>query len=203
MKHPTKVFDEWAMSGKDKGMEKSHAASVFEILDYALNKINTKTNQFTFLDIGCGNGWVVEHLSKKDDCTLSIGIDGAENMIINANKRQSRASFLLKDINVFESESKFDLIFSMEVLYYLDNPSKVIKKIHDMLNPNGRFIMGIDHYFENKECHDWQEKVGTRMHLFREKQWIDFFKNASFNNIFSWRANSNDWAGTLAITGTK
>ncbi len=203
MKHPTKVFDEWAMSGKDKGMEKSHAASVFEILDYALNKINTKTNQFTFLDIGCGNGWVVEHLSKKDDCTLSIGIDGAENMIINANKRQSRASFLLKDINVFESESKFDLIFSMEVLYYLDNPSKVIKKIHDMLNPNGRFIMGIDHYFENKECHDWQEKVGTRMHLFREKQWIDFFKNASFNNIFYWRANSNDWAGTLAITGTK
>ena len=203
MKHPTKVFDEWAMSGKDKGMEKSHAASVFEILDYALNKINTKTNQFTFLDIGCGNGWVVEHLSKKDDCTLSIGIDGAENMIINANKRQSRASFLLKDINVFESESKFDLIFSMEVLYYLDNPSKVIKKIHDMLNPNGRFIMGIDHYFENKECHDWQEKVGTRMHLFREKQWIDFFKDASFNNIFSWRANSNDWAGTLAITGTK
>ena len=203
MKHPTKVFDEWAMSGKDKGMEKSHAASVFEILDYALNKINTKNNQFTFLDIGCGNGWVVEHLSKKDDCTLSIGIDGAENMIINANKRQSRASFLLKDINVFESESKFDLIFSMEVLYYLDNPSKVIKKIHDMLNPNGRFIMGIDHYFENKECHDWQEKVGTRMHLFREKQWIDFFKDASFNNIFSWRANSNDWAGTLAITGTR
>jgi len=203
MKHPTKVFDEWAMSGKDKGMEKSHAASVFEILDYALNKINTKTNQFTFLDIGCGNGWVVEHLSKKDDCTLSIGIDGAENMIINANKRQSRASFLLEDINDFEPENKFDLIFSMEVLYYLDNPSKVIKKIHDMLNPNGRFIMGIDHYFENKECHDWQEKVGTRMHLFREKQWIDFFKDASFNNIFSWRANSNDWAGTLAITGTK
>ena len=35
MKHPTKVFDEWAMSGKDKGMEKSHAASVTEILDYA------------------------------------------------------------------------------------------------------------------------------------------------------------------------
>ena len=203
MKHPTKVFDEWAMSGKDKGMEKSHAASVFEILDYALNKINTKTNQFTFLDIGCGNGWVAEHLSKKDDCTLSIGIDGAENMIINANKRQSRASFLLEDINDFEPENKFDLIFSMEVLYYLDNPSKVIKKIHDMLNPNGRFIMGIDHYFENKECHDWQEKVGTRMHLFREKQWIDFFKNASFNNIFYWRANSNDWAGTLAITGTK
>ena len=51
MKHPTKVFDEWAISGKDKGMEKSHSASVSEILDYALDKMNSGNTQFTFLDI--------------------------------------------------------------------------------------------------------------------------------------------------------
>ena len=203
MKHPTKVFDEWAMSGKDKGMEKSHAASVTEILDYALDKFNTKNQQFTFLDIGCGNGWVADKLSKNKNCKLSWGIDGSENMILNANKRQSKAVFLLKDLNDFDINNKFDLIFSMEVLYYLDNPSSIIKKIHTMLNPNGRFIMGIDHYFENSECHDWQEKVGTRMHLFKEKKWIDFFTNSNFNNIDSWKANSNDWAGTLVITGKK
>lgn len=203
MKHPTKVFDEWAMCGKDKGMEKSHAASVSEILDYALDKLNTENNQFKFLDVGCGNGWVADQLSKKENCILSIGIDGAENMIINANERQSKATFFLKDINNFVLENKFDLVFSMEVLYYLDDPSTVIKNIYDMLNPDGRFIIGIDHYFENKECHNWQEKVGTRMHLFHEKEWINFFKNANFKDIFSWRANSNDWAGTLAITGTK
>ena len=202
MKHPTKVFDEWAISGKDKGMEKSHAASVSEILTYALDRLNDN-NQFTFLDIGCGNGWVADQLSENENCSLSIGIDGAENMIINANARRSKASFFLKDINDFELDNEFDLIFSMEVLYYLDDPSKVIKNIYDMLAPSGRFIIGIDHYFENTECHNWQEKVGTRMHLFHEKEWINFFKNAKFNDIFSWRANSNDWAGTLAITGTK
>ena len=68
MKHPTEVFDEWAISGKDKGMEKSHSASVIEILDYALDKINTGNNQFTFLDIGCGNGWVADRLSKNENC---------------------------------------------------------------------------------------------------------------------------------------
>ena len=31
MKHPTEVFDEWAIIGKDKGMEASHSASVSEI----------------------------------------------------------------------------------------------------------------------------------------------------------------------------
>jgi len=203
MKHPTKVFDEWALIGKDEGMERFHAASVSEILDYALDKLNTKNQQFTFLDIGCGNGWVAEQLSKNKNCKLSWGIDGAENMILNANKRQSKAVFSLNDLNDFEIKHKFDLIFSMEVLYYLDNPSSIIKKIHTMLNPYGRFIMGIDHYFENSACHDWQEKVGTRMHLFKEQDWLDFFTNSNFNNIYSWRANTNDWAGTLVITGTK
>ena len=90
----------------------------------------------------------------------------------------------------------------MEVMYYLDNPSIAIEKIKNMLNPKGRFIMGIDHYFENVESHDWQEKVGTRMHMFKEKEWIDFFAKSNYKNVFSWRANSNDWAGTLSITGT-
>ncbi|MDG1545636.1 MAG: class I SAM-dependent methyltransferase [Candidatus Poseidoniia archaeon] len=203
MEHPTKVFDEWAISGKDKGMEISHADSVSEILDYALSRLKTIDNKFTFLDIGCGNGWVVDKLSRKENCTLAMGIDGADNMIINANKRESKGTFLLKDINDFKIETKFDLIFSMEVLYYLEDPSEVIKKTYELLNPNGRFIIGIDHYFENEDCHNWQEKVGTLMHLFNEQKWKDFFKDASFSNIFSWRANSNDWAGTLVITGTR
>ena len=131
-----------------------------------------------------------------------MGIDGAKTMIMNAEKRKSEAVFLLKDLNSFELNHKFDLIFSMEVLYYLENPLSVIKKIHGMLNPNGRFIMGIDHYFENEESHDWQEKVGTRMHMFKEREWLDFFTKSDFKNVHSWRANSNDWAGTLVITGT-
>ncbi|MAO99654.1 MAG: nodulation protein S NodS, partial [Euryarchaeota archaeon] len=161
MKHPTEVFDEWAIIGKDKGMEASHSASVSEILDFAISQIEKNSTEFKFLDFGCGNGWVADKLSKNNSCSFSMGIDGAKTMIMNAEKRKSEAVFLLKDLNSFELNHKFDLIFSMEVLYYLENPLSVIKKIHGMLNPNGRFIMGIDHYFENEESHDWQEKVGT------------------------------------------
>ena len=203
MQHPTKVFDEWAILGKDKGMENSHAASVSEILDYALSRLKTESDSFTFLDFGCGNGWVADQISKKNNCSFSMGVDGAEKMILNAKNRQSEAVFCLEDLNSFETDKKFDLIFSMEVLYYLENPSTVIDRIKHMLNPKGRFIMGIDHYFENEECHDWQEKVGTLMHMFKEEEWLDFFVKSNYKNIFSWRANSNDWAGTLTITGTR
>ena len=138
MKHPTKVFDEWALVGKDEGMEKSHAASVSEILDYALDKLNTKNQQFTFLDIGCGNGWVAEQLSKNKNCKLSWGIDGAENMILNANKRQSKAVFSLNDINDFEIKHKFDQRekngTAIEVRIYAENPQKRFLPSPGLLN---------------------------------------------------------------------
>ena len=47
MKKATEVFGEWAVKGKDKGMEKSHALPVGEMLDFTLSK---KKNKFTFLD---------------------------------------------------------------------------------------------------------------------------------------------------------
>ena len=136
MQHPIKVFDEWAILGKDKGMENSHAASVSEILDYALSRLKTESDSFTFLDFGCGNGWVADQISKKNNCSFSMGVDGAENMILNAKNRQSEAVFCLEDLNSFEIDKKFDLIFSMEVLYYLENPSIVIDRIKNMLRYN-------------------------------------------------------------------
>ena len=80
---------------------------------------------------------------------------------------------------------------------------ELIKKIlEDWLNENGRLIIGIDHYYENLESHSWQEKVGTRMLLLKEEEWLDMFKEAGLKQIESWRANKNrEWEGTLVITG--
>ena len=80
-----------------------------------------------------------------------------------------------------------------------------LKKIaNSWLNKGGRLIAGIDLYYENIDSHSWEEKVGTRMLMFKEIEWTDFFKQAGFNNVTSWRANPlKDWAGTLVLTGKK
>ena len=80
MKKATEVFGEWAVKGKDKGMEKSHALPVGAMLDFIL----PKKNKFTFLDLGCGNGWVVRKVAKNHLCSRAVGIDGAEKMNSNA-----------------------------------------------------------------------------------------------------------------------
>jgi len=93
----------------------------------------------------------------------------------------------------------------MEVLYYLEDPASILKKIvNSWLNEGGRLIAGIDLYYENIDSHSWEEKIGTRMLMFKETEWTDLFRQAGFYDVTSWRANqSKDWAGTLVLTGKK
>ena len=57
MRNATDVFSEWALGGKDEGMEKNHADAVSEMLTHLTYGIGTS---FTIIDAGCGNGWAVK-----------------------------------------------------------------------------------------------------------------------------------------------
>ena len=205
LKKATEVFEAWAKEGKDIGMEKTHEFPVNEMIDFAIKERKKIRKQFSFLDLGCGNGWVVRKVAKNLLCKRSVGIDGANQMILNAKAKGGDAEYILADINSYKSSEKFDVIHSMEVLYYLDKPSKIIKRIVDSwLNCGGRLIIGVDHYYENTESHSWQEKVGTKMHMLKESEWIKIFKASGLSQVESWRSNKRkDWAGTLVISGIK
>ena len=205
MQKPTEIFGKWAEEGKDVGMEKGHATSVNDMLDFALQERTNIGKNFSFLDLGCGNGWVARNVSKNSLCTKAVGIDGAEQMIINAKKIGGQVNYILADINSYISPMKFDLIHSMEVLYYLDNPASKVKSLCDhWLEEQGRLIIGIDHYYENLDSHSWEEKVGTRMLMLKEAEWLDIFQESGLSDIKSWRSNqSKDWSGTLVLTGKK
>jgi len=205
MKDAIAVFNEWAELDKDLGMERGHADAVTEMLDFALKERHRINNNFTFLDLGCGNGWVVRKVVDDPLCINAFGIDGAPQMIANARKRGGSEEYILANIDEHEPTQQYDLIHSMEVLYYLENPVAILKKIaNSWLNEGGRLIVGIDLYHENIDSHSWEDKVGTRMLMFKEREWINFFRQAGFHDVTSWRANSSqDWAGTLVLTGKK
>ena len=205
MRIATEVFGEWAEKGKDIGMEKGHALAVEDMISFATQERTNLKRNFSFLDLGCGNGWVVRMLENNQLCVRSVGIDGAKQMIEKANIDTSKSEFLLENIDTYSSPDKFDLIHSMEVLYYLDNPALTVKKITDSwLNKGGRLIAGIDLYYENQQSHSWEEKVGTKMMMLKEAEWIEIFSSAGLKEVESWRSNqSHDWAGTLVLTGKK
>ena len=78
------------------------------------------------------------------------------------------------------------------------------KVLNNWLENNGRLIIGIDHYYENTASHSWEEKVGTKMLMFIELDWVQRFREVGFQQVESWRANKHTgWEGTLVITGKK
>jgi 2-polyprenyl-3-methyl-5-hydroxy-6-metoxy-1,4-benzoquinol methylase len=205
MQKATDVFGEWAEKGKDIGMEKGHATAVNEMVTFALKERKRIGKNFSFLDLGCGNGWVVRIVSNDSLCNRAVGIDGAKQMIANAESRGGVTEYIFANINSFSSPEKYDVIHSMEVLYYLEDPLNIIKKISDSwLNDGGRLIVGLDHYYENKDSHSWEEDVGTPMLMLKAKEWVRIFEMAGLEEVESWHANKRaDWVGTLVITGKK
>ena len=205
MRKATEVFGEWAERGKDEGMEKGHAASVNEILKFALEERSLLSKSFNFLDMGCGNGWVVRKLINDPLCKVAIGIDGAQQMISNAKKKGKDYHYICADLTTYQPSLRFDLVHSMEVMYYLNDPLSVIKKVQESwLNSDGRLIIGLDLYYENKESHSWETKVNTPMLMLKESEWVHLFEEAGFIEVESWRVNkTEDWAGTLVVTGKK
>ena len=96
------LFNHWVDLNKDNGMEKNHSPSV----EYMISMIPSKTisRSFSFLDIGCGNGWVVRKMSKYKTCYQSVGIDGAEKMIEKAKLNDPSSTYYHLDLNSFNPE---------------------------------------------------------------------------------------------------
>ncbi len=198
------LFNKWVELGKDKGMEINHSDSVEYMTSIIPDRIlNTK---FSFLDIGCGNGWVVNSFSKIQNCILSVGIDGASNMIEKAILRDQESVYLHLDINnISEYKNTFDVVFSMEVLYYLQDPESIIEYIFkNLLNNGGFFVLGIDHYLENTASLNWPDELNVKMKTYPVSEWKMMFENVGFSNICMFQfGKTKDWEGTLVLSGEK
>ena len=202
MDTPINVFSGWALNGKDEGMEKHHNDSVMNMIDFACSGLS----EYSFIDAGCGNGWVVRHISKDAKCNNAIGVDGSSNMINKAKRLDDKNKYFCEDLLKWIPQSKVDIVLSMEVFYYFENPGLLIEHINNnWIKSGGRLIMGVDYYQENISSHSWQKDCGISiMKLHSEKEWKVFFENAGLKDVKSWRnGQDKEWGGTLIVTGTK
>ena len=201
-----RTFDKWAQNGRADLMEIEHGKSVLKFL-----KSIAFDRAFAFLDIGCGNGWVIREMAEMKNCKKAIGIDKSKNMIKEAEKKSEskKARFIHTDIESLNGKERFDFIFSMESLYYVNSIPIALEKIYRLLKPGGQFFCGTDFYAENKTTARWAGIMKIQMHLHSKKQWREFFRDAGFEvrvKHIKDSKNKKKWRreyGTLFITGTK
>jgi len=183
-------------------MEKNHLPAVQKMIDILLMG---DRRHFSFLDVGCGNGYVVRKISELKQCVISVGMDGAEGMIKKAKKMDPNGNYYCSNIVDWIPKLKFDYIHSMEVMYYLENPEKTIKSIvKNWLKANGVMIMGIDYYLENEKSHSWPKDLNVPMKLLSISQWADILKKSGLNKVNYLQANKRvNFSGTLILYGRK
>ena len=206
MNQVRKTFDKWAQNGRAELMEIEHGKNVSKFLESI-----SFDKPFTFLDVGCGNGWVVKKISKNNNCKKAIGIDKSKKMIEQASKKMDniKEEFIHTDIESWKYRGKFDFVFSMESLYYADSIERALQKIYKLLKPGGQLFCGTDFYTDNKATARWASIMKIQMHLHSKKEWRQLFFNAGFEvktkhvkDLKSRKKWKREF-GTLFITGTR
>lgn len=193
------VFSEWALIGKDEGMERGHAPSVQAMLELAIPKLN---GDFSAIDLGCGNGWVTRMLTELG-ASHSEGVDGSNEMINKATSKDSNHKYSQGLLPDWSPGRRFDLVHTMEFLYYLDDPAGMISIIHDeWLEENGILVAGVDHYLEHEESLTWPEHVGVHMTTLSIDDWKSAMVHAGFKDVEIHQvAGKENFPGTLVMLG--
>ena len=96
------------------------------------------------LDLGCGNGRITEYLASFSGAGFH-GIDISEEAIREARERTrahaDRLRFSIANLNHLDLPPRsYDLILSIDTLYYADNPIQLLRDIRSLLKEGGVFI---------------------------------------------------------------
>jgi trans-aconitate 2-methyltransferase len=103
------------------------------------------------IDIGCGTGEQTYILSEKFKEAHFLGIDSSAEMLEKSfDFENERLSFKQKTIEeLYDSNDKWDLIFSNAALQWSDDHEKLFLKLLSLLNNNGQFAVQMPVQSEN------------------------------------------------------
>ncbi len=174
------IFDDWAGRGRAEGMERGHGFSA----RVGFERLGLESGD-RYLDVGCGNGYTVRWAAALvGDDGHAVGLDLSEAMVERAREASNGLANVAFHQAAFPQHGlehgSFKGIFSMEVLYYLEDVEAALREIHALLQPGGRFACLVDYYRENPGSHSWPDDLGCPMTLLSMQGWQGAFEQAGF-----------------------
>jgi len=93
------------------------------------------------LDVGCGSGAITKDIAGLVGAGgMVIGIDTSEHLIAQAKQNFghiANLSFVVANVNDFQTPAQFDVVTSARVLQWLSHPADVIRKLVALTRPGG------------------------------------------------------------------
>lgn len=180
-------FNQWHDRGRADSMENEHIIAV----EAALKEMNISGDMKT-LDIGCGNGYTTRLIAKLiSEKGKATGIDISENMIKTAKEKSlsiKNTEFLVANfLNLPFEDNFFDIIISVESIYYAEDLNKALKEIKRVLKQKGKFYC-ISYFFkEHKYSKAWADYIPLKMHYLSENEYIKALEKTGFKDIYTKR----------------
>lgn len=140
------------------------------------------------LDVGCGTGALLEHLSRSHPATLLSGVDPVLEMLEVARRRLPAEVALREgwaEQLPFESGS-FDAVVSCNAFHYLRHPLAALLEMVRVLRPGGQLILTdwCDDYLACRLC-DWFLRRLSPAHfkVYRERECLRLLQEAGYQGI--------------------
>lgn len=106
-----------------------------KIILWALHKYSPKLK--SFLEIGCGTGFVILAISKQFPTARLFGSEYLEEGLVYARQRLPTAEFTQMDARCIPFESELDAIGAFDVLEHIKEDEAVLQQIFNALKPGG------------------------------------------------------------------
>ncbi len=168
-------FDEWATSGKDRGMENRH----WHTAKHVLARMPVEAGD-TVLDLGTGSGYALRALRERD-VGRGYGLDGAPEMARNARSYtdDDAIGYVVGDFDALPfADDSIDHVFSMEAFYYAADPHHTLAEVRRVLATGGTFYCAVNYFAESESTHEWQENISVDMTLWDRTQYREAFRDA-------------------------
>lgn len=183
------------------------------IIRWAIEKLALQNHDLV-LEIGFGNGFHIGGLLRKKTGIAYTGLDFSETMVEVASKkheeeiRSGQVSFHLgSSADLPFSSDAFDKIFTVNTLYFWEDPGVHLKQIFRVLKPGGVFSIGI-------KSRSFMQHLPFTSHgftLYEQEEVAKLLKECGFTIMdVGWRKEEvREIAGkmltpdAIVITGTK
>src|SRR5262245_47393707 len=193
-------FNRWADLGHGRGIEKRHWETTRQLIE--LMDVGEHDN---VVDLGCGVGWATRVLAQKASRGMVLGIDLSDGMIANARsayRNPHNALFAVADAaGVPCPDALFNVLLSVESVYFCADLNAVFREVHRTLRPSGRAFFLLSYYTENAHGHGWAKHIEIAVQLLGTDDYVTALKKAGFHTATHRRLVdstplSDDWTPT-------
>jgi SAM-dependent methyltransferase len=132
----------------------------------------------SFLEIGCGTGFVLSEIATRFPNTKTLGTEVFVEGLKFAHARVTNGHFMQMDARHIPFENEFDLIGSFDVLEHIEEDQSVLSNMYKAIKPGGGLMISVPQ-------HPWlwstADDFACHVRRYTAKEITSKIKQAGFN----------------------